>query len=102
MYAICEEASLIDLLGRCVGRVDGRDLENDEVRRAAHARLVSELELMRWGHLRSQSRRPDASETERERTFRLLLEVSGRQHGRGEGEERAQVLGAAQRLGSPL
>jgi hypothetical protein len=102
VFEECEDAGLCELHGRSVARVNGRDCGESEVRRTAHERLVSELDLMRWGHLRSRSRQQDTTEEDRERAFRSLLEVAGRQHGRGGESDTAHVLGAAQRLGSSV
>lgn len=99
ILAACDDAGLCELFGRCTSRIAGRDCQPDEVRRAAQARLMSELDLMRWGELRTRSRQAGTSEDERERAFRSLLDVSSRRHGRNGDADTAPVLGAVQRLG---
>ncbi|MCC6360011.1 MAG: DNA primase [Phycisphaerales bacterium] len=87
VFAELEEAQLCELAERGLSRVRGREKDASAME-AARQRLVSELELLRIENLRGRLQQSDTNEAERDRAFRSLLDLAGRQH---------SVLGTGQR-----
>lgn len=79
VFAELEEAPLCELAERGLSRVRGRE-KDAAAQEAARQRLVSELDILRIENLRGRLQQPETNEAERDRAFRSLLDLTGRQH----------------------